>query len=382
MDFSWTESQAALRRSVVEFAQKELQDDVIAGDRAARFPLEHWRRCAAFGILGLCVPESFGGSGLDILSAVYALEGLGYGCRDNGLLFGLNAQMWAVQAPVARFGSGEQQETYLPRLVSGEWIGAHGMSEPASGSDSFALTTRAVKDGDGYVLNGTKTFVSNAPVADVILVFATLDPNRGFMGITAFLIDKGTPGLSVGNPIGKMGLRTSPMSEVVLDECRVPASARLGREGNGGTIFKHSMAWERCCILATNLGAMERQLERTIDHANTRHQFGKPIGSFQAVSERIVAMKLRLESARLLLYRAAWLMANERSAEAEVALAKLHLSEAFVQSSLDAVQVHGGYGYTVEYELEREFRDAVGGRLYSGTSEIQKNIVARSLGLR
>jgi len=380
MDFSWSDDQLALKRSLAEFGAT-LNDGVIADDRSAQFPAEKWRRCAELGVLGLAVPEQYGGTGLDILTTMLALEALGYACHDNGLLFALNAQMWAVQAPILRFGSDEQRQRYLPPMLSGRVIGAHAMSEPGAGSDSFAMSTTAVKNGDSYVLNGTKTFASNAPVADLFIVFAATNRSRGFMGITAFLIEKGTRGLRVGRPIEKMGLRTAPYSEVFLEDCEVPAEARLGREGNGGTIFKHSMGWERACILASHVGAMQRQLETCVEHAKTRQQFGQSIGKFQGVSSMVVDMRLRVETARLLLYRAGWLRSQGEEAIEEVALAKLHLSECFVQSSLQAIQIHGGYGYSTEFGIERDLRDALGGRLYSGTSEIQREIVARHMGL-
>jgi alkylation response protein AidB-like acyl-CoA dehydrogenase len=381
MDFSWTDEQLALRRSVVDFARQHLADDMVNRDHAGTFSIEHWRRCADFGIHGMPFPEEFGGTGHDVLTTMLAMEALGYGSPDSGLIFAINAQMWAVQIPVLRFGSAEQKEKYLPGLIRGDIIGAHAMTEPDSGSDSFALSTRAERDGDGYLLNGAKTFVSNAPMADLFLVFATLDKRRGFMGITAFLVDTGTPGLTVGRPIEKMGMRTSPMAEVSLQDCRIPASCRLGREGNGGTIFKHSMGWERSCILASCVGTMQRQLDTCVAYAKTRKQFGKSIGSFQAVSHSLVDMKVRLEAARLLLYRAGWLRARGEDATEEVATAKLYISECFVRSSLDAVQLHGGYGYTTEFQIERDLRDAVGSRIYSGTSEIQKELIARALGL-
>lgn len=381
MDFTWSEDQLALKRSTVEFAIGALSGDVIADDRSGTFSRERWQRCAEFGILGLSLPEEYGGSGLDVLSTMLAMEALGYACRDNGLLFALNAQMWAVQTPIHRFASPAQRAHYLPRLVRGEIIGAHAITEPGSGSDAFAMSATAVRRGDGYVLNGTKTFVSNAPVADLFLVFATTNRAKGFLGITAFLIDKGQPGLGVGKPIEKMGLRTAPYSEVILDGCELPASARLGNEGNGGTIFKHSMGWERSCILASHVGAMERQLDACVEYAKSRQQFGQPIGKNQGVSSMLVDMKLRLETSRLLLYHAGWLRAQGQEAVQEVALAKLYLSECFVQSSLQAIQIHGGYGYSTESGIERDLRDALGGRIYSGTSEIQRDIVARSMGL-
>ncbi len=381
MNLTWSEEQLALKRSTLEFATSALSTDVVADDRSGTFPRERWQRCADFGILGLPMPEEYGGSGEGLLTTMLAMETLGSVCRDNGLLFALNAQMWAVQTPILRFGSPEQRTSFLPRLIGGEIIGAHAITEPGAGSDAFAMTTTAARRGAEYVLTGTKTFVSNAPVADLFLVFARSDKTRGFLGISAFLIEKGHAGLRVGPAIEKMGLRTAPYAEVILDECVLPASARLGNEGNGGTIFRHSMGWERSGILASHVGAMQRQLDSCVEYARTREQFGKPIGKNQSVASMLVEMKLRLETSRLLLYRAGWLRDGGEEAEQEVALAKLHLSESFVQSSLQAIQIHGGTGYSTESGIERDLRDALGGRIYSGTSEIQREIIARTLGL-
>jgi alkylation response protein AidB-like acyl-CoA dehydrogenase len=381
MDFRLTEEQQGLRAAALEFAQKELNHGVIEREREGKFSRELWQKCADFGLLGLPMPEEHGGAGSDILTTMLALEGLGYGCVDNGLIFSLNAQLWAVETPIARFGTEEQKRTYLPELCRGSMIGAHAMSEPGSGSDAYALATTARETESGYVLSGSKTFVTNGPEAEVFLVFATTDPARGFAALCAFLVHRDTAGLAVGAPLSKMGLRTSPMSELFLDDCEVSREQLLGRPGHGMAIFDSSMRLERSCILASCIGTMQRQLDRSIAYAKERKQFGHSIGSFQAVSHRIVDMKLRLETARLLLYHVGWLIGEGKSPTLEAALTKLYLAESFLQSSLDAVQIHGGYGYMTEYELERDVRDAVGGRLYSGTSEIQRNIVARALGL-
>jgi len=381
MEFEWTPDQVAFREAVTDFARKSLGDDVIARDAAGEFNRELWRRCGEFGIQGLPFPEEYGGGGNDPLTAVLALEALGNACRDNGLLFSLAAQMWSVQMPIHRFGTEDQKRRYLPRLCSGEWIGAHGMSEPESGSDAFSLLTKAERRGDDYVLNGTKTFISEAPVADLFVVFATIDRNLGPLGITGFLVERDTPGLQVGGRIHKMGMRTSPMAEIVLEDCRVPVTNRLGREGRGAQIFNDSMEWERGCILASAVGAMERQLRDSITYAKQRQQFGAPIAHFQAVQHRLVEMKVQLEAARFLLYRAAWAKQNDRDPGSAAAIAKLAISDAWVQSGLHAVQIRGGYGYAVEYEAERDLRDAVGSLLYSGTSDMQRNLIARSLGL-
>jgi hypothetical protein len=289
--------------------------------------------------------------------------------------------MWSVQHPILSFGTEEQKRKYLPGLCSGELIGAHGMSEPDSGSDAYSLRTRADRIEGGYILNGTKMFVTNAPVADLSLVFATIDPAKGFGGVTAFLVETGTPGFSVSRDLEKMGLRTSPMGELILQDCFLPDESRLGAEGAGSRIFSDSMEWERSCILGSHIGAMERQLEQCIRYARERRQFGKPIGKFQSVANRIADMKVRLETARLILYKVAWLKKIGKSAVTEAAMAKLYISECFVQSSMDAIRTLGGYGYMTEFEVERDLRDAIGGTLYSGTSDIQRMIISRMSGL-
>jgi alkylation response protein AidB-like acyl-CoA dehydrogenase len=381
MDFGWTPEQLAYRDATVAFARGKLRDDVVRRDREGEFARELWRECGRFGIQGLPFPAAYGGAGLDVLTAVLALESLGYACPDNGLLFALAAQMWSVQMPILRWGTEEQKQRYLPRLCSGEWIGAHGMSEPDSGSDAFSLRTRAERRGDEYVLNGSKTFVSEAPVADVYVVFATLDPAQGALGLTGFIVERGQPGFGVGRRIEKMGLRTSPMAELVLEDCHLPVESRLGREGRAAQIFNDSMEWERGCILAGAVGAMARMLEDAVRYAKERHQFGQPIAHFQSVANRLVDMEVRLETARLLLYRAAWAKEHGCDPGAAAALAKLVISEGWIGSALDAVRVRGGYGYTTEYQAERDLRDAVGGVLFSGTSDIQRNLLARGLGL-
>jgi alkylation response protein AidB-like acyl-CoA dehydrogenase len=358
VDFDWTDEQVALRESVIGFAGRELAADVIAGDHGHTFPHESWKRCAAQGIQGLPIPEEYGGSGADTLSVIVALEALGYGCADNGLIFSLNAHMWACQHPILRFGTEEQKRRYLPGMCDGSLIAAHAMSEP-----------------------GSKTFATNAPVADVFVAFAKTEATRGFAGVTAFIVDREAPGLTVGPPIHKMGLRTSPMSEVFFDDCAVPESAVLGKPGTGMVVFNAGMERERGLILASTIGSMERVLERSLEHARTRTQFGQPIGKFQAVAHRLVDMKLKLETARLLLYRLGWLVDQKRSALLDAALVKLYLSECFVDTSLGALQTFGGYGYMEEYELERAVRDALGSRIYSGTSDIQRNLAARFMGL-
>ena len=377
MDFDWTDEQREFRQAVREFAHRELND----GDGSVEWFRKAWKKCAGFGIQGLAVDEEFGGAGADNLTVIGALEALGYACPDNGLIFSLNAQMWACQHPIERFGTTDQKAKYLPALCDGSLIAAHAMSEPGSGSDAFSLTTTATSSGDGYRLNGAKTFVTNAPVADLFVVFARMPGSEGFSGLTGFLIDAGTPGLSVGQAFEKMGLHSSRMAEVFLDDCVVAGDSLLGRRGGGMPVFAAAMEQERSMILASTIGTMERDLERSVAHARDRRQFGQPIGKFQAISHRLVEMKLRLETARLLLYRLGWLLDQRRPSALDSSLVKLHLGESFVQSSLDALQIHGGYGYIAEYGLESDVRDALASRIYSGTSEIQRNLAARHMGL-
>ncbi|MEZ4423524.1 MAG: acyl-CoA dehydrogenase family protein [Gemmatimonadota bacterium] len=382
MDFGWTEAQEARYREALAFARTELADPALEQrDREGTFSRELWMRCARAGILGLSVPEDYGGTATELSTAVRVMEALGEGCPDNGLTFALNAQIWTVQLPIVRFGSEAQKQRFLPGLCAGTLLGAHALTEPGSGSDAYALTMRAERVDGGYRLTGRKRLVTLAPLADVALVFATVDPEKGRWGITAFLVERGAEGYSAGPMQHKMGLRTVPIGEIVLDGCFVPEAHRLGPEGAGVSISNHSLEVERCCILASQLGAMERQLAGAIAYAKSRRQFGQAIGKFQSVSNRIADMRLRLETARLLLYKVAWLVEAGRPAMLEAALLKLHLSEAFVESGLDAVRIHGGVGYLSETGVERDLRDAVGGVLYAGTSDIQRAIVARLLGL-
>jgi alkylation response protein AidB-like acyl-CoA dehydrogenase len=369
------------RDAVVSLALRDLNDDLERRDHDGEFSREAWLKCAEIGLLGLPVPEQYGGTGADATTIAAALEGLGYGCRDNGLIFSLNAQMWACELPLVRFGSEEQKERYLPGLCDGSLIAGHAMTEPDTGSDAFAVATTAKQTDTGWVLNGTKTFVTNAPVSDVFVVFASTDPRLGFAGLSAFIVSRDAVGLTIGKPFSKMGVRTSPIGELFLADCEVAADALLGSVGAGMAIFNLAMRWERGLILAAATGTMHRQLERCITYARERKQFGQPIGHFQAVSHKLVNMRLRLETARMMLFQLAARFDEGTANDLDAALAKLHLSECFVHSSLDALDIHGGYGYVTESGFEREVRDALASRIYSGTSDMQRNVVAGQLGL-
>jgi len=379
MDFSWSQAQEELFDAVERFAAAELNDNLVANDRLSIFNHDGWKKCAKMGIQGLAVPEKYDGLGQDPLTIVGSLERVGFACRDNGLVFSMNAHMWTACAPLLAFGTEEQKNRFLPGLCNGKLIGGSAMSEPGSGSDAYSLRTTAEKKDGRYVINGSKTFVANGSVADVLVVFAVTDKSKGAAGISAFLVEKSFKGFSVGGNLEKMGLRTSPMAELFFENCEVPAGNRLGAEGAGASVFMNSMAWERCCILASAVGAMRRLLDTTIAYAKQRKQFGQPIAKFQLVGSKLVDMKLRLETARYMIYHSAYQRSIGRMATMETALAKLHVSECWVECCQDALQVHGAYGYMTEYEIERELRDALASRIYSGTNEIQRNLIASLL---
>lgn len=329
--------------------------------------------------MGLPVPEESGGLGLSMDSCLVVLDALGYACPDAGLLFSICAHLCSAVIPIWLNGTPEQRERYLRPLATGKMIGGHAMTEPGSGSDAFSLRTRARREGSAYVLDGTKTFTTNAPVADVLIIFARLDEPDG--GLAGFLVERGHPGLEVGRPIEKMGLRTSPMSEVVLNNCVVAADAVVGGLGAGASLFNSSMLWERACITAPLVGAMQRQLERCVAYARERKQFGQQIGKFESVSSMIANMKVKLETARALLYQMGRQIGSGKGGLLEAAVSKLYVSESAVSVHRDAIQIHGGYGYMTESEVERELRDVLGSTLYSGTSEMQRYIIGRLLGL-
>jgi alkylation response protein AidB-like acyl-CoA dehydrogenase len=380
MDFGWTEEQLELRAEATAFARKVLDDDVEADDRAGRFPVEKWDKLASWGFFGLSVPSDLGGAGLDVMTALLVSEGLGAGCSDAGLLFSATVQAWVIIPTVRRFASEEQQRRYLPGLIDGSIIGALAMTEPESGSDAFAMKTSAERVGDGWRLHGSKTYITNAPVAQLVICFARTGAGA-LGGVSAFLVDADADGVKRGSAMPAQGLRTAPIGELAFEDVFLAGSSGLGKPGLGLAVFSEAMEWERSFATAIYVGMLERQLDDACAYARQRRAFGGPISSLQSVSNKLVEMKLRLETARLLLYRACWLKAEGRPMSAESAMAKLWLSECAVASGLDAIQVHGAYGYMAESGVERALRDAVGTRIHSGTSEIQRVLIARSMRL-
>jgi alkylation response protein AidB-like acyl-CoA dehydrogenase len=374
MDFSLTGEQITLRNRVIAFARDQIGGKAAEHDRDETFDDDGWRALADFGVLGWPIPAEYGGSGFDPLTTIIACEALGYGCADNGLVFVVENQFWACVIHILRHGSPEQKAKFLPGLGDGTLIGAQALTEPGAGSDVLSLTTTAEKQGDTYVINGTKCFISNGPIADLYVVFART--GEGQNGLSTFLVPRDTPGLEMVRAISKAGLRGTPMGEIRFDGCVVPADTMLGKEGAGYRIFTSSIEWERGFMAATQIGRMQRILDTCVAYVSQRHQFGKPIGSFQAVSHRIADMRVNLELAKLLLYKIGWLKQQGRVAVLEAAILKLFTSESLLDSALSAVRVHGARGYVADLPIERELRDALGSSIYGGTSDIQRNVIA------
>lgn len=376
MIFEWSGESRSLKNEAYRFAKQSRRNDVISLDKSSTFPRELWDKYADFGAMGMNAPEEYGGTNLNFISLVAVMEGLGKGSNDSGLLFSINAHLWSCVELINRFGTENQKERYLSDLCSGKKIGAQAMTEPDSGSDAFNMTTECVNDGGNYVLNGSKIFTTNGHIADCILVFAKLTSETDGDSVCCFIVEKGTEGLDNSGVIEKMGLRTSPFCELFFNDCRVPKENMLGKTGAGKMIFTHSMDAERVSIMATQIGMMERQIAKCKAYALGRRQFGRPIYDNQAISHLLAEMKVNLESSRLLVYKVAYTLSSGRPAHLDSAIAKVHTSECLIKNCISAMRIHGGYGYTVEMELERELRDAMGSPFYSGTTEVMKNIIA------
>ncbi|MEM8905494.1 MAG: acyl-CoA dehydrogenase family protein [Actinomycetota bacterium] len=372
-----------LKRETAEWAAAELaQGDRVERDRCAVFGEEDWRRCAERGIQGVIVDPALGGRGLDLASALLIMEGLGYGCRDQGLAFALASQIFSTQIALAQFGSDEQQARWMPGLVDGSVIGTFAITEPESGSDAYSMAARAERvEGGGYRITGHKAYLTLATRSDVVIVFASTRPDAGRWGISGFVVPTNTPGVEIRPNRDKMGMRTTPFGDIVFDGAEVPESARLGPEGAGVSIFSNAMEYERAFVFSTQIGAMERGLDDSVAYAREREQGGVAIGTHQAVSHRLADMKLRHETARTFLYKSVLQSALDRPVTMTAALTKLVTSEGALANAIDATLLHGAKGYVSEFEVERDLRDAAGGLIYSGTSDIQKNIVARLLGV-
>lgn len=376
----WSREQQELHDGVLAVGAT-LGADHVERDGPGTFDTEGWKKLAELGLFGLPFAEQYGGLAQDLSTTMYALEALGTACHDGGLNFSVVTHLVSTGVTLNRFGSAQLKQQYLPDVCAGTVIGAHAITESEGGSDITNMRTAAVPDGDDFILNGSKAFVSNGPIADVIMVYARTGKVGSPAGISVFLVRRDSPGLSVGQPVSKMGLRTSPLSELFLDDVRVPRSHLVGSLGAGFLILDAVMKWEILCGFVVNLGEMQHRLDRCVEYARTRRQFGKHIGSYQSISNRIVDMGTDVETSRKWLYSTAEKMATNGNVATDIARTKLIVSESNIQSALAAVQIFGGYGYTTEYGLEKELRNAVSGTIYSGTSEIQRQRLAALMGL-
>ncbi|HWO58010.1 MAG TPA: acyl-CoA dehydrogenase family protein [bacterium] len=377
MDFALSETHEAIREVAREFAEKKLIPRAAEFDQTGKMDFALAREMAESGFMGIIVPEEYGGTGLDTLAYVLVLEELGQSCASHSTMVGAHNSLFAH--PILKFGTEEQKRFYLPGVCAGEKYAAFSLSEPGAGSDAAAIETTAVLDGDHYVLNGTKIFVTNGAFADYIIIMAKTDRNAGWRGVTAFLVHKDMPGFSIGHIEEKMGLHASPTTELILQDLRVPKSNVLGRPGEGFKIAMESLNSGRLSVAANALGIGIRALKVAVKYAKERKQFGQPISSFQMIQSHLANMHCRIEQARWLVYHAAWRKDQGKDYADHAAMAKLVCSEMATYVSHRAIQVLGGYGYLREYEVERLYREARVTELFEGTSEIQRMVIARAV---
>ena len=376
MDFELTDEQQLIRDAVREFAEAEVAPIAAELDRDHRFPHELLPKLADMILMGMTYPEKEGGAGADYVSYVIAVEEISRVCASTGIIMSSHNSL--ATWPIYTFGTRAQKDHYLQDMTSGRRLGAFALTEPAAGTDAAAGTTTATPTADGYALNGSKMFISNAPHAEIYIVFAKTDPDRGTRGISAFIVERDTPGFAVGEAEHKMGIRGSSTPPIYLTDCRVPKEALLGEEGEGFKIAMATLDGGRIGVSAQALGIAQAALDASVAYAKERVQFGKPIANLQAIQWMIADSALEVDAARLLVYRAASCVANGRPYSTEGAMAKLFASEAATRVAGRAIQIHGGYGYTESYPVERNYRDAKITELYEGTSEVQRMVIARS----
>jgi butyryl-CoA dehydrogenase len=377
MNLELTDEQRLIQQVAREFAEKEVRPIAEAIDREARFPRETVARMGELGLLGVAVPEAFGGSGGDTVSYVLAVEELARACASHAVIMSVNNSLYCD--PVMKYGTPEQKARFLTPYASGHKLGCFALTEPEAGSDASNQSTLATRDGDAYVLRGRKVFVTNGREAAAALVFAQTDRAAGHRGISAFLVEKGAPGFTVVKTEDKLGIRASDTAELLLDGCRVPASQRLGEVGQGFKIALDTLDGGRIGIAAQAVGIAVAAYEAALAYARERKSFGVPIGQHQMVQWMLADMAIAIEAARLLTRRAAWRKDSGAPYGAEAAMAKLCAAEKAMRVTTDAIQVHGGYGFIKEYQVERYFRDAKITQIYEGTSQIQKLVIARHL---
>ncbi len=376
----WSKEQKALVDSIRKWEGgfRKSNDAAIKNDNF----LKNWKLVQDMGVLSLPIDNQYGGLGQNVLTTMYALEAFGNICNDEGLSFTVSSHIVSTAIPIQKFGTSSQKIKYLPLISAGEKIGAHAISETESGSDAWSMNTKAVKHKDGYLINGSKTFTSNGPIADTFIVYARTNEEAGTLGgFTAFIVDRETSGFNVGSPIEKMGLHSSPLCDLYFDDCFISADKVLGKEGQGFSIFNYVMNWEILLSFIINVGEMQRLLDKCIEYSKTRTQYGQSIGKYQAISHKIADMKIGLETSRTMLYKAGYGFQNRRNITTDLSIAKVVTSETFVKSALDAIQIFGGNGYMQDSGIEKYLRNSVASKIYSGTSEVQRNTIASMLGL-
>ena len=377
MDFGFTDEQQQYLKSLREFLAAEIQPFAAEMDRSEEFRRENLAALARFGYTGLNFPEAYGGTGADLLTTTIASIELAR--ADAATALSVGASLALCGFPILKYGTEEQRLRYLPRLIGGEWIGALALTEPGAGSDLAAIKTRAERVGDEYVVNGSKTYITNGPIADLILTFVVTGPDQGTRGHSLILIEGDAPGLSRGRKLEKMGVRGSPTSELFFEECRVPAANLIGNENDGFPTLMRCLAYDRIGMACFCMGIAKASLDEALKYATSRKAFGSPIVSFEEISFKIAEMKAEIDTAELLVYRAAWLHDRGEDVTAEASAAKLYASEVAKRAADRAVQIHGGAGYFRDYRVERLYRDARLCEIGEGTSEIQRRIIARDI---
>ncbi|MFH1844999.1 MAG: acyl-CoA dehydrogenase [bacterium] len=376
MDFELTEQQRMIRDAAADFAAREIAPVAAELDREERFPAEIVQKLGELGFMGMNTPEKYGGAGLDMLCYILAEEEIAKACASCGVIMSVNNSL--VCWPLETYGSEEQKQKWLAPLASGQKLGAYCLSEPNAGTDAANQQTKAVKDGDEWVLNGMKNFITNGANADTLIVFAMVDPEKKHKGISAFIVDKGAPGFSVIRKEDKMGIRASDTAQLAFDNVRLPADQLLGDEGAGFRVAMSTLDGGRIGIAAQALGISQAAYEAAVDYAKQREQFGRPLAKFQAIQWKIAEMALRIDAARLLTHRAAWMKDQGVRYSEQSAMAKLAASETSHFVTNEAVQIFGGNGYSKEYPVERYFRDAKITEIYEGTSEAQRLVISSS----
>jgi len=377
MVFDLTEEQRMIQEMARNFAQKEVLPKAAELDETGRYPGELVRQMAELGLMGVAVPEEYGGSGMDNICYAIAMEEIARACASTAVIMSVNNSL--VCDPLLKFGTEEQKKKYLVPLASGKKLGCFGLTEPGAGSDAGSQKTTAVRNGDHYVVNGTKNFITNAPEADTCILFAMTDKEKKHKGITAFILDMKLLGVSIGKHEKKMGIKASPTSSVILEDVKIPAADRLGNDGDGFKIAMNTLDGGRIGIAAQAIGIARASLEDALAYAKERKQFGQAIAEFQAIQWMLADMATEIDAARLLAYRAAWLKDRKSRHSKESAMAKLYASETAMRAGVKGIQIHGGYGYIKEYPAERHFRDAKITEIYEGTSEIQRLVISSAL---